>query len=88
MPNAWDALLSRSAVPIESDAWTHLNNQQGGTGDIYIDEGILVIDVASEVDMSSINSKLTFSCSDDSIVISELANEVEIGDNGGHINAD
>lgn len=34
--SAWDILTGNSTAPANSDAWTHLNNQAGGAGNVYL----------------------------------------------------
>lgn len=57
MLDAWQILVGNSTAPAGSDAWTHLNNQQGGgvvEGDIIVSE-LISVDIQDGVEMTDFN---------------------------------
>ena len=53
MPDAWEILIGNSSAPAGSDAWTHLNSQQGGGGvTVAIDGGLTI---SEEIQLVSID---------------------------------
>ena len=57
MPTAWQVLISSSTLPDNgiNTAWDHLNNQQGGGSNYYINEEVFVdeilINASAEVEV-------------------------------------
>ena len=71
MPDAWSLLVDSSTVS-DVDAWTHLNNQGGGSGRVFaIDTGLTMAEQTETITITDTDN-ITLSANDDTVTLTAI----------------